>query len=46
MSQLQETKPEAKLTKITELTVEEEVDGKSVEIPIKQAEEDEDKFHK
>lgn len=42
MSQLQETKPETKLTKITELTVEEEVDGKPVEIQIKQADDEED----
>lgn len=43
MSQLQETKPEAKLTKITELTVEEvDVDGKPVKIPIKQADDDDD----
>ena len=34
MSQV-ETKPETKLTKITKLTVEEEVDGKPVEIQIK-----------
>lgn len=39
MSQV-ETKPESKLTKITELTVEEEVDGKPVEIQIKPIEVD------